>query len=354
MEDIATEIHADAATEERRHLLRRAGRHRVLVVIDEPCPSQSLCATLRGRAARESIEALVIAPGRGSTATQWYVDEDAARADAAKRLRGCISCLAAGGIRVRGRLADPDPVSAIADALHDFPADEILLITARQRPSTWLRPNLIDRVRRGFDQPVEHVVVSPDHANRKGAMNVLVAAASRNGATAEIADAIGRTLRGRGLSVTVAAPERVDDTGAYDAFVLGSAVYTGHWLQPARALVERVGPLLADRPVWLFSSGPVGDPSRKLVQQMGADPVDLPALRERTNAREHRMFAGRLVGEHASLAQRVSLQVFRDFEGDFRNWSAIEQWAGQIADALLGPEPSVGTAAHATSVVGSG
>jgi hypothetical protein len=149
------------ATRERPHQLQRATRRRVLVVIDEPCPSQSLCATLRRRAAREPIDALVIAPERGSTATQWYVDEDAARADAAKRLRGCISCLAAGGIRVRGRLADPDPVNAIADALHDFPADEILLITAPQRPSIWLRPNVIDRVRRGFHQPVEHILVSP-------------------------------------------------------------------------------------------------------------------------------------------------------------------------------------------------
>jgi menaquinone-dependent protoporphyrinogen oxidase len=182
-------------------------------------------------------------------------------------------------------------------------------------------------------------------------MNVLVAAASRNGATAEIADAIGRALRERGLSVTVAAPERVGDIGGYDAFVLGSAVYTGHWLQPAREFVERIGPLIAARPVWLFSSGPVGDPSRKLVQQMGADPVDLPAVRERTNAREHRMFAGRLVSEHASFAQRVSLHVFRGLEGDFRDWSAIEQWANEIADALLDREPSTRTAEQPTSVV---
>jgi len=182
-------------------------------------------------------------------------------------------------------------------------------------------------------------------------MNVLVAAASRNGATAEIADAIGRALRERGLSVTVAAPERVGDIGVYDAFVLGSAVYTGHWLQPAREIVERIGLLIAARPVWLFSSGPVGDPSRKLVQEMAADPVDLPAVRERTNAREHRMFAGRLVSEHASFAQRVSLHVFRGLEGDFRDWSAIEQWANEIADALLDREPSTRTAEQATSVV---
>jgi hypothetical protein len=145
---------------ERRRRPRQAIPHRILVVIDEPCPSQSLCATVRQHAVEEPCETLIIAPQRGSTATQWYVDEDAARADAAQRLRSCVSCLAGSGIRVDGRLTDPDPVHAIADALHDFPADEILLITAPQRPSTWLRPNVIDRVRRSFDQRVEHVVVS--------------------------------------------------------------------------------------------------------------------------------------------------------------------------------------------------
>jgi hypothetical protein len=150
-----------AAIRERPHRLRHTSRHRVLVVIDEACPSLSLCATVRQHAAEEPTEVFVIAPERGSTATQWYVDEDAARADAAQRLRGCISRLAGSGIRVDGRLADPDPVHAITDALYDFPADEILLITAPQRPSTWLRPNVIDRVRRGFHQPVEHILVSP-------------------------------------------------------------------------------------------------------------------------------------------------------------------------------------------------
>ena len=141
--------------------LRRAHRHRVLVVVDEPCPSPSLCASVREQAAREPIEALVIAPAHGSAATQWYIDDDAARADATQRLRACVSCLASAGIRADGRLADPDPVSAIADALHNFPADEILIVTAPQRPSTWLHKGVIDRARRRFPQPIKHLVLPP-------------------------------------------------------------------------------------------------------------------------------------------------------------------------------------------------
>jgi menaquinone-dependent protoporphyrinogen oxidase len=167
-------------------------------------------------------------------------------------------------------------------------------------------------------------------------MYVLVTAASKEGATSEIAEAIAQTLRERGLETTVRAPERVEDVRGYDAFVIGSAVYMGHWLEPASDLVRRLGPALSDRPVWLFSSGPIGDPRRKLVQQMGADPAELPALLAQTRAREHRMFAGKLVKERVSRARRVSLSIFRGFAGDFRNWSEIDRWASQIADALVG------------------
>jgi menaquinone-dependent protoporphyrinogen oxidase len=57
-------------------------------------------------------------------------------------------------------------------------------------------------------------------------------------------------------------PEQVDEVEGYDAVVLGSAVYAGHRLKPARKLVDRCGAALAARPVWLFSSGPVGDPPK--------------------------------------------------------------------------------------------
>ena len=122
--------------------------------------------------------------------------------------------------------------------------------------------------------------------------------------------------------------------------MIGSAVYSGHWLPPATQLIDRLGVMLAGRPVWLFSSGPVGDPSRRLVQKMGADPVDLPSLRAQTNAREHRIFAGKLIGQNGGLAQRISRRVFRGFAGDWRDWDEIERWATTIADELLAGDRS--------------
>lgn len=50
--------------------------------------------------------------------------------------------------------------------------------------------------------------------------------------------------------------------GGYDAVVLGSAVYVGRWLEPARELVDAHAEELAARPTWLFSSGPIGDPPK--------------------------------------------------------------------------------------------
>jgi hypothetical protein len=98
------------------------------------------------------------------------------------------------------------------------------------------------------------------------------------------------------------------------------------------------------RPGWLFSSGPVGDPNRKLVQQMGADAVELPTLIALTKPREHRVFAGRLVKANASRVQRISLSIFRGFEGDWRDWAEIQRWASAIADALT---PSSGISGSA-------
>ena len=60
-------------------------------------------------------------------------------------------------------------------------------------------------------------------------VKVLVSAGSKHGATAEIADFIGETLARRDLNVTVAKPEEVTNLIGYQAVVLGSAFYAGHW-----------------------------------------------------------------------------------------------------------------------------
>jgi menaquinone-dependent protoporphyrinogen oxidase len=160
-------------------------------------------------------------------------------------------------------------------------------------------------------------------------MRVLVSAASRHDATAEIAAAIGDVLRDRDHQVDVVRAEDVSAVDAYDAVVLGSAVYAGHWLEPARALVERHRAALISRPVWLFSSGPLGDPPKP-----DEDPVDVAAMREATDARDHQVFAGRLHRRSLGFAEKAIVLALRAPEGDFRDWDAIAAWSGSIADAL--------------------
>ena len=160
-------------------------------------------------------------------------------------------------------------------------------------------------------------------------MRVLVSAATKYGATAEIARAIAEVLGERGLEPTVVPPEQVAEVDGYDAAVVGSAVYAGHWLKPAKELVDRCGRALVARPVWLFSSGPVGDPPKP-----EEDPVDVAELVALTDAREHRVLAGKLVRRQLSFPERAIVSALRVPEGDFRDWTEIRRWAAEIAEAL--------------------
>jgi len=169
---------------------------------------------------------------------------------------------------------------------------------------------------------------------------VLVSAASGHGSTTEIARLIGQTLVSDHFAVDIIPPEAVDSIEDYDAVILGSAVYTGHWLAPARNFAIRFRDPMAALPVWLFSSGPVGDPSRKLVQSMEQDPADVIRIRQEIRVRGHRMFPGKLDPQDLSVAQRASLLAFRGMSGDFRDWAGITRWANEIAADLAAlPQP---------------
>jgi menaquinone-dependent protoporphyrinogen oxidase len=169
-------------------------------------------------------------------------------------------------------------------------------------------------------------------------MKVLVTAASRHGSTEDVAAAIARVLRLRGLDAEDVPPEDVHDPTAYDAFVVGSAVYAGRWLPAVVAFVDRLGVRLSGRPVWLFSSGPIGAP-RTLVEDRDAE-----ALMATTGAREHRVFAGRIDEQDLTTSELAALRAVHAPEGDYRDWSAIIEWATEIADtlALAGADSQTG------------
>ena len=91
-------------------------------------------------------------------------------------------------------------------------------------------------------------------------MKILVSVASRHGATGEIGEVIAGVLRDAGLAVQTRPPSDVTSLDDFDAVVLGSAVYAGRWMEEARRFAQRHHEQLRGRPVWLFSSGPIGVP----------------------------------------------------------------------------------------------
>ena len=160
-------------------------------------------------------------------------------------------------------------------------------------------------------------------------MRILVTVASKHGSTGEIGEIIAGVLRDAGHTIASAAPQSVRDVAPFDAVVLGSAVYAGHWLQPAQAFVERNAADLAARPLWIFSSGPIGDPP------MPADEARETAdVAERLGARGHRTFAGKLDRTQLGFMERAITRGLKAPEGDFRDLEAIRHWADEIASAL--------------------
>ena len=162
-------------------------------------------------------------------------------------------------------------------------------------------------------------------------MKVLVTVASRYGSTQQIGDAIGQVLTSHGLEVTVARAEGLDDVERYDAVVLGSAVYMGKWLPAAKRFVEQYGQEMAERPTWLFSSGPLGSPPRPHEEEA----VSLASIWSNTRPMGHRLFAGKLDRRQLAFRDRAVVTAVRAPDGDFRDWEDIEAWASSIAETLV-------------------
>ncbi|HEY6569009.1 MAG TPA: flavodoxin domain-containing protein [Candidatus Limnocylindrales bacterium] len=178
-------------------------------------------------------------------------------------------------------------------------------------------------------------------------MRILVAYASRHGATRGIAERVATTLGARGLSVELRRADQAGDLDGFDAFVIGSAAYMGGWLGGATTLVRENRDLLANRPTWLFSSGPT---SSDTVDAKGRDllktsePKEFAEFAKSIRPRDARVFYGAYDPEAPAVgtAEKVMSGFMRVLPaarnalpaGDFRDWPAIEAWAKGIADEL--------------------
>ncbi len=175
------------------------------------------------------------------------------------------------------------------------------------------------------------------------ALHVLVAYASRHGATQGIAERIAEVLSAAGLEAEARPVTSVKSVAEYDAFVVGGAAYMFHWLKEATTFVKRHRAVLAERPVWLFSSGPLGT---DLVDEEGRDifeatrPKEFAELQAMLRPRGDRVFFGAwdpaapAVGLAERFIRLMPASKMTMPAGDFRDWPAIEAWAAEIAAAL--------------------
>jgi len=159
---------------------------------------------------------------------------------------------------------------------------------------------------------------------------ILVAYASKHGATEGIARHIAERLRSRGKQATAVSVDGLADIGQPEAVVLGSAVYAGSWMKEAVEFARAHRATLAQVPVWLFSSGPLGEQVVDDEQQ----PKQLPELQEMLDPREHHVFFGALDPANLGFAERMIVKAVKAPGGDFRDWDEIAAWADGIADAL--------------------
>ena len=161
-------------------------------------------------------------------------------------------------------------------------------------------------------------------------MTVLVAYASKHGSTEGIAQAIADRLRELGEPVEMGSVGEIRGLEDFRAVVLGSAVYAGSWMKEAVDFVHRFAEPLAERPVWLFSSGPLGTD----VEDEEEQPRQLGEMGAIIGPIDHRMFFGALDRNALGFGERMMVKAVKAPEGDFRDWDAIRDWADGIAREL--------------------
>ena len=197
---------------------------------------------------------------------------------------------------------------------------------------------------------------------------VLVVYAGRYGSTAEVAEVVAEELRRCGATVDPSPATEDITIDAYDAIVVGSAIYWEHWLPEAARFVERNREALGRKRVACFllcmeltrvAEGPGRGVPVTIDPQLGRPPRVQGKLGywERTHllsailgpvldaAPEVRpvsvgVFRGRvdyrrLRFVHFVLMKATWLLFRRAPEGDFRNWEAIRSWASGLCPLLL-------------------
>ena len=160
-------------------------------------------------------------------------------------------------------------------------------------------------------------------------MTVLVAYASRAGATRGVAERIASRMWANGLDVHLDPLLGREQVGRFQAVVVGSPLYAGKWEPEAVDFFRRNSPALVGHAVWTFT---VGWPGRG--EQAPADAKNLAEVHAIAPPRDHRFFLGALDSSDLPALQRLTFRLRGGQSGDFRDWAAIDASSDQIARQL--------------------
>ena len=168
-------------------------------------------------------------------------------------------------------------------------------------------------------------------------MRVLVAYETGHGSTEEIAQAMGEAVRECGAEAEVIRCREVPGVAGYDAVIVGSPVWGGNWLRPARKFVKRFEDALAQRPVAYFHvSGAAGqaDQRDEIVQIMDGH---LPKYAPSVKPVDVAAFGGVVDYSKYNWGLRVIMKGIVGRAGgptsgrhDMRDWDAIRAWARKM------------------------
>jgi hypothetical protein len=177
---------------------------RVLVVANETVAGKPLIDAVRRHAEGEDVHVHVISP-QNQPKHGYVIYDEHVRDAAQNRLDMTLALLREAGIEADGQVMDPDPYSAVMDALGEQDYDEIVISTHPETRSGWLRQGLVDRVQRAARRPVEHVVVDLD-AERDDVKRTLVVA-NQTVQSPELLDALKRKAGEEPRRFIVIAPQ---------------------------------------------------------------------------------------------------------------------------------------------------
>jgi menaquinone-dependent protoporphyrinogen oxidase len=163
---------------------------------------------------------------------------------------------------------------------------------------------------------------------------VLIAYATKYGSTAEVAEAIAKTLEKAGVATDLRDTSSVKDLSAYRAVVFGAPLYNARLLKAGRRFLKGNRLALADMPLAVFTLGPLGagvkerEAARRQLDRSLARRLEIQPL-------SVAIFAGAIDRSKLRFPDMHAPPLKPLFPAtDVRDWQAIEEWATGLVDLL--------------------